>query len=755
MITLLLALLLQSEPTEHRMAVVTENASAPAILSLRALWKDRVLLNPPPSRDVVALVLSGDAKPWIRAGGTVVLDLPLYAAEFGGSVETVTMENPNRLPIDAYDIQALEAAGREYGEYLSKGTAPSEATRAIQAGLKAEVAEPLPSIRITTGDPALRGFAVGDVVPWCGHRKGTYRQRALSGGVGEALAVSTVNGGAVLRRNGTVYGIDLDLEEPNNVWDNRGAFHKWVPLSNLVGPGVRAGRYWPRKPTYAEFAREVRTFAAAHPEWILDVIGRRGEDDIYSLTLGDSSRPLYVFIGMPHAEDEWVPALGALSFADLLSRERKGPEVKSRLEKYSVKIYPLIHPSIYESPMKEPGRPGARDVLHLEKTRGDRAVSITQLHQGGDVLVPACGTPMEPARRIAARARDDFAGRHVWWANAGGKYGPQVWESTAPVHEMPPSWSTYWWQDGKTSCFGLYPHEVVFGAKALYFVEQDFIGFLPERCSQANAHHWLHRMLFEHGSVASLLLTDQTANWCLSILLTDAEADPRNPDWRPGTHAPVVALDGYHNDETPPHYTWDAPKPGGYSQFGALLKELGAELTTIKTAFTAESLSKVNLLLISDPDTPAESKDPKYLTKEEGDVVAAWVEKGGVLVLFGNDKGNCEFTHFNLLASRFGITFNEDKADTGGPAFGPMPEHPFFKNVKKLHIKDMCTLTLASPAEPVLQWQGKTLMATAKKGQGLVFALGDPWVYNEYFNHQDNKVCARNLFKRLLTPSGS
>src|SRR5258708_1403066 len=210
MITLLLALLLQSEPTEHRMAVVTENASAPAILSLRALWKDRVLLNPPPSRDVVALVLSGDAKPWIRAGGTVVLDLPLYAAEFGGSVETVTMENPNRLPIDAYDIQALEAAGREYGEYLSKGTAPSEPTRATQPGLKAEVAEPLPSIRITTGDPALRGFAVGDVVPWCGHRKGTYRQRALSGGVGEALAVSTVNGGAVLSRNGTVYGIDLD-----------------------------------------------------------------------------------------------------------------------------------------------------------------------------------------------------------------------------------------------------------------------------------------------------------------------------------------------------------------------------------------------------------------------------------------------------------------------------------------------------------------------------------------------------------------
>ena len=215
---------------------------------------------------------------------------------------------------------------------------------------------------------------------------------------------------------------------------------------------------------------------------------------------------------------------------------------------------------------------------------------------------------------------------------------------------------------------------------------------------------------------------------------------------------PVVALDGWHNDETPPHYTWDDAKPGGYSQFGALLKELGAELTTLKAAFTAESLSKVNVLIVSDPDTPAESKEPKYFTKEEIDAVAGWVEKGGVLVLFGNDKGNCEFKHFNELASRFGITFNEDKADTGGPAFGPLPEQPLFKDVKKLHIKDLCTLTLAAPAEAALTWQGKTLMATSTKGRGRVFALGDPWLYNEYLHHQDNKVCARNLFRGLLEP---
>ena len=213
---------------------------------------------------------------------------------------------------------------------------------------------------------------------------------------------------------------------------------------------------------------------------------------------------------------------------------------------------------------------------------------------------------------------------------------------------------------------------------------------------------------------------------------------------------PVVALDGWHNDEAPPHYTWDDATPGGFSQFGDLLKELGAERTTIKSAFTAENLATVKLLLVADPDTPAESKSPNFFTKDEIDAVDAWVQKGGVLVLFGNDRGNCEFRHFNELASRFGIVFNEDKADTGGPAFGPLPDHPFFKDVKKLHLKDLCSLTLTAPAAPVLDWKGRTLMATSAKGRGKVFALGDPWLYNEYLNHQDNKACARNLFREML-----
>ena len=44
--------------------------------------------------------------------------------------------------------------------------------------------------------------------------------------------------------------------------------------------------------------------------------------------------------------------------------------------------------------------------------------------------------------------------------------------------------------------------------------------------------------------------------------------------------SPVVVLDGYHNNQPKPHYRWEGTYAGGYSEFGKLLKSLGAELRT-------------------------------------------------------------------------------------------------------------------------------------------------------------------------------
>lgn len=152
--------------------------------------------------------------------------------------------------------------------------------------------------------------------------------------------------------------------------------------------------------------------------------------------------------------------------------------------------------------------------------------------------------PLALGRAVAGRARRDFAGRHVWWWYVGGRYGPQEWEAQAPCAEMPPSWAAYGWQDGRTSCYGLYPHDVAFAAKAMFFVEQEFILLIPERFTQANAHYDLHAMLFDHSAIASLLLTDQTANWGMAVFLTDAAGRERDPEWRPEKEWPSKVRPG-------------------------------------------------------------------------------------------------------------------------------------------------------------------------------------------------------------------
>jgi len=47
-------------------------------------------------------------------------------------------------------------------------------------------------------------------------------------------------------------------------------------------------------------------------------------------------------------------------------------------------------------------------------------------------------------------------------------------------------------------------------------------------------------------------------------------------------------------------------------------------------------------------------------------------------------------------------------------------------------MKDTTDLTLSGNAKPVLTYNGVNVMAAAKYGRGTVFAVVDPWVYNEY-----------------------
>ena len=242
----------------------------------------------------------------------------------------------------------------------------------------------------------------------------------------------------------------------------------------------------------------------------------------------------------------------------------------------------------------------------------------------------------------------------------------------------------------------------------------------------------------------------------------------------------VVGLDQFFNhqvrDGVQFHYIWDDTKLSGYSKFAKVWEQYGAMLAKLTQAPTRNDLDRISIYIIVNPSTEnAAHHQPNYIGPDAIDAIAGWVNDGGVLALFANDKNNCEFEHLNQLAGRFGIQFNGDlrnavptHRDMARGIFSDLPDHPLFKDVKMIYMKEISTLTVQDPAKPLLTadkqdgGQGKdVIMATAHYGKGLVFAVGDPWFYNEYIDVKtpdlpiENRKAAENLARWLLGPRPS
>ena len=115
----------------------------------------------------------------------------------------------------------------------------------------------------------------------------------------------------------------------------------------------------------------------------------------------------------------------------------------------------------------------------------------------------------------------------------------------------------------------------------------------------------------------------------------------------------------------PDHYQWDGVRAGGFSELGKVLTGLRADLKTVRERVTPAVLSGVSVFIIVDPDTPAETADPKYILPEEIDAIEKWVRGGGRLVLLGNDKGNAEFQ-----ALMWDVKFGDMWASTSAAVVG-------------------------------------------------------------------------------------
>ena len=231
---------------------------------------------------------------------------------------------------------------------------------------------------------------------------------------------------------------------------------------------------------------------------------------------------------------------------------------------------------------------------------------------------------------------------------------------------------------------------------------------------------------------------------------------------------PVVGLDNWYNRETnaktgkPFHYLWTDTEDSGYSRWGEIFTARGAKLTTVGKP-DSKVLRKIDIYIIVDPDTTKETPDPNYIAAEDIKAIKSWVKNGGVLAVLANDAPNCEFTNLNKLMSEFGMTFNHvtlhpvTGTDFEMGACVDLPEHPLFKGVSKIYIKEVADINLSGTAKAILTENGKVLMAENKYGKGYVFAIGDPWIYNEYIDHDrlpasfENRKAAENLTDLLLS----
>jgi len=212
-----------------------------------------------------------------------------------------------------------------------------------------------------------------------------------------------------------------------------------------------------------------------------------------------------------------------------------------------------------------------------------------------------------------------------------------------------------------------------------------------------------------------------------------------------------VLLDSYFNDEHKKdvtgkiisyHYKWNEVDDNGFSIFKEAFKNAGATgIFTLYRAPDPDILGSADIYIIVDPDTKKESPNPKYINRENIEVIAAWVKKGGILLLMANDSANVELKHFNMLADRFAIHFNDDLRNHVSDdkhfkdgAIMVDPGNPVLITAKKIFMKDICSLSVDFPAEPVLKDGKAIIIAVCRYGNGTVLAVGDPWLYNEYTN---------------------
>ena len=233
----------------------------------------------------------------------------------------------------------------------------------------------------------------------------------------------------------------------------------------------------------------------------------------------------------------------------------------------------------------------------------------------------------------------------------------------------------------------------------------------------------------------------------------------------------TILLDRYFNSEKRKditgaeqywHYTWEERSHPGFYTLGSIFERFGANLQSLNGAPTADNLKNASVYIVVDPDHIRDNPKPNYVSGADVKIISNWVKAGGVLVLMANDCNNCDLPYFNKLSQAFGITFTDasinmvknDSYEQGVVA--PGANNPIFIHPTKMFLKEISVLELKAPAKALVAKDNQVVIAVAKYGNGTVFAVGDPWLYNEYVDGRklpaayENYKAAEDLVKWLL-----
>lgn len=232
-----------------------------------------------------------------------------------------------------------------------------------------------------------------------------------------------------------------------------------------------------------------------------------------------------------------------------------------------------------------------------------------------------------------------------------------------------------------------------------------------------------------------------------------------------------VVLDYYFNNEWRKngfgiygrkHYTWDDTENGGFSLFGNIWSDYGATRLGLDIPPTLSNLKNANVYIMVDPDGLKDTKTPNYMDETSATEIKNWVKQGGVLLLMTNDSNNCDLKHFNILSDLFGIHFSDKSRNmvTGNNfemgAIYNRSENPVFRKTHKMYLKEISVINIKKPAHALIKQGEDVVFAISKYGKGTVFAVGDPWLYNEYLDGRkipaeyENFTAAKELVKWAL-----